>query len=399
MTLTTFKSHPVHASARQLAELIARPELAEQGVSDDERASYARDKIAGIVRALEILLKQTPPAVVVMPALDQINSNLQSPISEVSQFLGNKNVGHLANAASYLDANVVSQFWGFAARPSDKGAAEYVRKTVEVATESIRNLVTQRDALLSDLEALRKKVQESETRLAEAIEASSRERSEAAAAVANLDLQFSERERERATKFDESLSAIRKDASVAQGQIAQEAKVALSDTVRIRDDAARILGVVGEIGTTSNFRAIAESESRQANAWRWITVGLFAVGIGLAVATFVRFYFSAVTADTAVAIGVRLLYAIAVTAPAWYTARESARHRTNADKAKQTELELAALGPFIELMDKSKKDEIKEKLTEKYFGRSVEAHEVRTPLNTRQLRAFVIEIIKAVKPA
>jgi len=395
--IAAFKAHALHATVRQLLELIKRPELSTPAVSEDERATFARDKIAGVARALDNLLRQTPPAVIALPVLDQLQSNLQLPIGEVSQFLGNKNVGHLVNAASYIDSNIVSQLWAFAARPTGKGAAEYAKNAEDVATESIRAIISQRDALSADIEALRKKVVESDVRLTEALDAASRERAEAAAAVSNLDLQFSERERERATKFEEALVSLKSEATSAQNTAAKTAVAKLGEIERIRDDAARLLGVVGDLGTTSNFRQIAAAETRLANIWRRVTVGLFAVGIGLAVATFVRFYFSAVTADTAIAIGVRLLYAIAITAPAWYTARESARHRSNADRAKQTELELAALGPFIELMDKAKKDEIKEKLTDRYFGRSVDAHVIKGPVNGRQLRTFVIEIIKAVK--
>ncbi|QWF16389.1 hypothetical protein [Lysobacter capsici] len=396
--MSAFKSHSIHASVHQLVELIERPEFAEPAVTDDERALGAHDKIAGVARALEDLLETTPPAVVAIPAIDQINNNLQVPISEVSQFLGNKNIGHLLNAASYIDSNITSYFWGFAARPSEVGAARYARKVEEFSQESIRNIAAQRDLLITEVEGLRKKAAESEAKLTQLLESVSRDRSSAAAAVSNLDLQFSERERERTNKFEEALELIQGNARVLQESIKEESASTLEDTQRIRNDAARILGVVGDMGITTNFGKIAEAEARQADNWRRITVCLFMVGIGLAVATFARFYFSDITAVTAIAIGVRLLYALAVTAPAWYTARESARHRSNADRARQTELELAALGPFIELMDKPKKDEIKEKLTERYFGRPVESHLVRGPISTRQLRVLVLEIIKAIKP-
>jgi len=82
-----------------------------------------------------------------------------------------------------------------------------------------------------------------------------------------------------------------------------------------------------------------------------------------------------------VAIAVRLLYALAIAAPAFYTARESARHRTNADRARQTELELASLGPFIELMKEQDKEEIRKSLIPTYFGRPVDAHEIKTVLD------------------
>ena len=91
------------------------------------------------------------------------------------------------------------------------------------------------------------------------------------------------------------------------------------------------------------------------------------------------------------------MYALAITAPAWYTARESARHRTNADRARQTELELASLGPFIELMPDDKKNQIREELTKRYFGNQIAEHTVEQPVNMKEVREFALELVKAVR--
>src|SRR3546814_19055962 len=92
--------------------------------------------------------------------------------------------------------------------------------------------------------------------------------------------------------------------------------------------------------------------------------------------TFNKFYHEPLSSSNPLAISVRRLYALAVASPAFYTARESARHRTNADRARQTELELASLGPFIELLKDDDKDAIRKSLISTYFGRHVDAHEV-----------------------
>ena len=129
------------------------------------------------------------------------------------------------------------------------------------------------------------------------------------------------------------------------------------------------------------YQTIANAETGQANLWRWITIALFACGLAMAGATFFKFYHEPVNTDNTLAILVRLLYALAIAAPAFYTARESARHRTNADRARQTELELASLGPFIELMNEQDKEEIRKSLIPTYFGRPVDAHEIKTMLD------------------
>lgn len=101
--------------------------------------------------------------------------------------------------------------------------------------------------------------------------------------------------------------------------------------------------------------------------------------------------------ETAWSVLIRLIYAIVITAPAWYAAKESARHRSNADRARQTELELASLGPFIELMDREKKDQILEELTKRYFGNQVPAHTSEPPIDVQKLMKLAVDLVKAAK--
>ena len=95
----------------------------------------------------------------------------------------------------------------------------------------------------------------------------------------------------------------------------------------------------------------------------------------------------------------RLVTALVVALPALYTARESARHRTNADQATQRELELSTLGPFIELMPDEAKTSIRDRLTDRYFGNSVEAHKVESPLDPVTIAKLAEAFAKAMKSA
>ena len=67
---------------------------------------------------------------------------------------------------------------------------------------------------------------------------------------------------------------------------------------------------------------------------------------------------------------VRILSALVLTYPATYAARESAKHRKLENLNRKSELELASINPFIEMLSDEKKESIKEKLVEKYFGNS-----------------------------
>ncbi len=65
---------------------------------------------------------------------------------------------------------------------------------------------------------------------------------------------------------------------------------------------------------------------------------------------------------------VRILSALVLTYPATYAAQESAKHRKLENENRKAELELASINPFIEILDDEKKQLIKEKLVDKYFG-------------------------------
>ena len=65
---------------------------------------------------------------------------------------------------------------------------------------------------------------------------------------------------------------------------------------------------------------------------------------------------------------VRIVAATILTYPAIYASKESSRHRILETKNRNLELELASLGPFIELLSQDKKEKIKEDLVYRYFG-------------------------------
>jgi hypothetical protein len=399
MTFATFRDHPIRALLQQLLELQQRPDLSEPSVADNEQYAFARDKAFAITKLIASRLAMTPAVLASSSALANIHAHLQAPLSELTAFIANKNPGHLANAASQLEQSVLPLLWGL---PVDSTGAELeslsavLQRQADVSAETIRHLTKSRDQLSNSLASVTSEAEALEKRISQLIESAAKERAEAGAAVANLQKSFAEKEIERAASFAVELAAFRETFDGAQKKVTDAAAQKLSDLDDQRQRAAKIVQVVGNIGVTGNFQRIANEEGSQANVWRWITVCVFAAGIGVAAATFVKFWDQPLTPENLWSVMVRLLYAIAITAPAWYTARESARHRTNADRARQTELELASIGPFIELMPEAKQIEIKEALTKSYFGRQIDAHSVQTPLDALQLKDLV-ELAKTLR--
>lgn len=400
MTRTAYYENPLRASVQRILDMRKMPEFSSEAIAADEGYTFARDKVFAIAQALQELLDSTPAELTSAGGLSTLNSHLQTPLAELIAFLGNKNAGHIVNASSMLDQSVMSNFWAFIPQlqsVAEKTFPALLKSQAEFSQGVIQDLARRRDELAAELYEATEKSQFLAKKLDEATESAARERAEASAAVAKLEQVFTQAEGARQLAFDTAVADQREKHKTEIELQAFAASKTLEDLNTFRDDAARIVQVVGNIGVTGNYQRIATSEGESANFWRWVTVAIFGTGIAIAMATFYKFWHEPFTQDTAISVLIRLFYAIVITSPAIYTARESARHRTNADRARQTELELASIGPFIELLPEDSKVAIRTGLTSSYFGRTTEAHTVSSPLDPEQFKNF-LEVLKAVKP-
>lgn len=384
MALKSLKDHAISASLARLHELLQDKALHSPTIAADETAHFNRDKIQNITKGLRSLVAQSPATMVSETALNQLNANLQAPINELTAFVADNNAGHLANAVAHLDQNVLSYTWAFLPKvnPFSKAeAGEIIDFLQERSRQSIVQIDTQKEQLASAITQLTETLQAQDARLSELKDAHANLKSEMAASLSNLETSFNKTQLQRDNDFANLIAESKVKLVESEATFKTEASGIIEALDTHKRNAARIVQVVGDIGVTGNYQNIANKETGQANLWRWITIGLFAGGLVMAGATFYKFYHEPVTATNTLAIAIRLLYALAIAAPAFYTARESARHRTNADRARQTELELASLGPFIELMTEKDKEEIRKSLIPTYFGRPVDPHEIKTMLD------------------
>lgn len=398
MSESEIQGHPIWAQLNQMQQWEKTPNFADPSIFSNEQFRFSRDKIFASTKWMRSMLESTPLVLISVHGLNQIHNNFQHCLNEVSNFVANNNAAHLINAASHIDTTVMPNFWAFFPRNADTNPRltnEIISQIRESSARTIESLNTQKSALKAEVEQLRIEISNERSSAHQLSETLNAQKNEAIAVNARMQQEFAEAETRRNAAFSERISEINSVAEQARDKLSASAKASLDALAKNEQDAKRIVQVVGNIGTTANFQKIAEDEAKQANLWRWITVGLFALGIGVAIVTFIKFLNAESTPEHAWTAAIRLLYAIAVTAPAWYAAKESARHRTNSDTSKRTELELASLGPFIELMPDDKKIAIREALVQKYFGNGVKPHEIEPAGN--ELKDFALEAIKAMK--
>jgi len=402
MSLSTIRDHAVHAFVDAMLELLRREEFSDPEVSANGNYAFARDKCIAVLSLLAELLKSCPPELASETGLATLHSHLQAPNNELTSFLSNRNGNHIVTAATLVDQQVTTYFWALPYRgeAADREAiGAILSKYAESALQAQQQVQARHAEVEARYQALQQRSADLEAKLEDLLANTAKERADAAAAVAKLNQSFAEREVERQAKFDSVLSELRELLTGTNDAAKAQAAEIIAKLTEHRENAARIVQVVGNIGATGNYQRIADAEMKQANGWRLATVAFFCLGIVLAGATFYKFWGQPLNTETGLGVLIRLLYAFAITAPAWYTARESARHRTNADRARQTELELASIGPFIELMPEEKKIVIREQLTPLYFGRAVDQHTVEHPLDPTKLKELLVDLAKAIKSA
>lgn len=399
--MSILTDHPINAVINNLlafADDERLPKL-EAALPPELRPGVGR--VFNFARLTRDLLQKSAPEEVSLTGLNGVNSNLQQVYSEFSAFLAAGNQANLTNALSSLDnaANIFA--WAFYDRPV-KGAkpqfesVESVRKAAEKAIASIE---TRAGELNSSIANSATRLQSQDERIAELTSVVDQMRSTASAAVAGIQQQFNENLSAYRAEIDDLKSKFRATQQEFSAEATHDAEKLITELEAQRNKAAQIVQIVGNIGVTGNYQNRAAQEQWQANFWRWITLILFAAGVALVTVNLILNFKGRIDLTALIA---RFAIAVTIALPALYTARESARHRTNADRAKQTELELASLGPFLETLPVQQRQEIIAELAKSYFGREVEAHEVHAPISIDEIQktiAATTDLVSKVKGA
>lgn len=399
LTTSAYQQHPIHEIIQRILDIENQDTLWNLEISSNEQLAFARDRVFAATKLVSEKLNKTSAINTSIWGLSQIQNALQNIFNEITAFISNKNTGHLINAQAHVDQSLYSLMWVFSGGPStefENTATATALDTLNTdLTKTFEKLTLHRDMLNDELKRLSLIITEQDSRIEGMTTVIAAQKAEAESVNASLNRAYAESEASRKSDFLKSLENIDSKFTAFYIDSTDKANELITKIDTKKSEAEQIVQVVGNIGATGNFQIIANRENTQANIWRLLTMGFFLVGVELALLTFLKFYEEPFHPENSIAVIIRLLFAAAITAPAWYTARESARHRSTSDRARQTELELASLGPFIELMPNENKISIREELTKKYFGNKVEDHKSEPPLNIKDLQSLIVETIKA----
>lgn len=175
-----------------------------------------------------------------------------------------------------------------------------------------------------------------------------------------------------------------------KNEFATRVDLLIDEIMEKRDKARQMLNVIGQEGTAAHYLDTASKHTKTANLFRWISLSLMLI---ICIFILSMIFWSSQGDFNWQRYALRLLSISIFIYPATYAARESSKHRNLAHQRETAAVELVSIEPFIELLDDAKKQEIKEKLTEKYFGNG---HNQPAQTEANATESLPIDIIERI---
>jgi hypothetical protein len=381
---TEIASHEVNRTVSNLLSLLESERVTERWNNIDNVARSGLQRIELFARQLRDQLAKSSDVDVSINALNTIQANLHNTWNELNAFASNGQPSHITNALANLDGAISHASWGFFKR-SPHGSRAF-GETIGTVERQARNSIAK---ISEDVRQISERVgqialEAADNRAASkaASEAIESAKVEITQKISEFEEQFEQLQAAYNTNLEEKKKEIDQFFQTFINERGEEAGKFLERLQGLEDQARNIVQIIGNIGLTGNYKNRAESEERQANFWRWATILLFIVGVTLVIVNIILNFAGQIDLNLLL---VRFGIAVSVALPAVYTARESARHRSNADTAKQTELELASLGPFLEKLAPEQQQEVTRTLAGTYFGQSISEHKIDAPIDINKL--------------
>lgn len=227
---------------------------------------------------------------------------------------------------------------------------------VKSAADEIAASQASRDAeATSALEGLKSEIQAQEARVG--------------AHLTKLQAQFLEGETARQEAAAAAVLAAKTASDEQRAGLDASAADVVAELEKYRDEAAQLVNAVGQNAFAGGHGVYANEERARADFWRWVTVGAIIVVAALGAWYLVTVGTSAFSIQ---GFWVRAVLILPFAVLAGYAARQSGRHRNNEIGARNRALELLALDPYLALLPTETQHEIKAKMTDRFFGASVQ---------------------------
>lgn len=371
MTSENFEKHGIFDRLNSLREILSNDEL--RGKIELEKLSFFETVLSYVNQRIKL----TIPDLVQQNELDAINSEINSGIVQINNFSGNNNAGHLNNATNNFNAAINRvKLLPIPVSKSDFNFSRKIADFEKTVKTKYKSLEKEKDNFKSDIDRFKNDLETKETEIQRLLNLIERKESEIQNLNSTFETNFNNIKSEHNQSFqndkktfrleiDKEKESYRNEIEQLKNEVDTNASELVKNLKEKLNEAEKIVNVIGNVGVTGNYQIIANEHKENANFWRWVAISFMAVFSGLLVWTLIDL--SANNFDWTKSL-IRLLAAAALSYPATYAAKESSKHRKLETLNRTAELELASVDTFIEMLDTTKKQAIKEKLVDKYFG-------------------------------
>jgi gas vesicle protein len=427
-----FKNHEAHKNLASIKEKLDGFEHK----FDEPKILESLDRLSHVVSYMEKSLGAIVDASLVpWSSLDNTNIQLNKLNTCLDTFFQNKDENQLTAANKHADGLLIHLKYlpKLEALPDLKDISESVSRFHQTVSGFMDELNQRKDQFKKEFTDLSKQIDEANKRIKQQDKNIENQKGRLDTAISEFQKQFSEAEDRRRVNFDntsktradhfdsfnknideqitnfltdrkqqideaisentqevkKNIDELKKTADALYRDHEKEAKDTIDFLVKKREEAAKIVHVIGNIGVTGNYNTIANKERKAANILRGIALGfmiaiVIAAGLILVMAAKGDFDWKIVT----LRMGTTLTFLI----PAIYASKESAKHRQREILNRKMELELASIDPYLERLPDEKRIELKGSLTERFFGQPETMAELEEPIKASSL----LDLIKTV---
>ena len=419
-----YENHPFQQKWKAFGQLIKEDFLSD---SADESSVKELMRLRKAYNYIESIIESTDPDLFTNSLLNELSSSTETAFNEANAYRANKQLGHLQNANSQVDnLLLVSQRLPATRQPKLKNSlpsivSSYSRELdqhldhikTEVDTR-IKNFETQSANTTNDYNNLLQKLNELRTQIATVEQTIQRQ-------TAEFNSQFQVDQKERREIFEKDkqvkLVELQKIIDITQSNFEKlvldtnteadkEFKNLVTKSATIleimtshQQNAEQVLGVVVNTAQAGAYKSYANDERSTANIYRYLAVSLMIFGVSVIAGPEI---IKMVEGLGSYSVNwEQVLWRLPISAimflPAFYLARESDKHRRNEFSNRRRELILCSVDPYLALLDKSKRDELKLEIAKDIFKDSQSVEFPVKNIDLAELLSQVANFVKQVK--
>lgn len=360
MKALEFRNHPIHQKILELKARCNHPKTKEK---------IDPDSLLVIKTHVQLLSDRLSLALQPLVNVDELNAilaELQHALNHLTEFQNDENPSrvlsaqqHLANALPFV-RNIP-----FLTNKAEFSFSELTANYAEFMDVKIAELNTAIQKLHDDLDQNQTQISQ-QNDLADSIKTQLTDQLNQTSEIASkFNGQLNDFAHQHEQKIQEISNNHKMAFEIMQEDLETHANETIEEILRLRDQAKEVLNIIGTDATSSDFKKTANLHHSMANNLRKISFVLMFI-ICIIILYFILGQRGVFNWQQ---YALRLISISIFIYPATYAAKESTKHRALAVENERAALELSALEPFIVLLDNTKKQEIKEKLVDKYFGR------------------------------